>query len=53
MCLANLEVLLRDWIVFGEWETRSTAESEGGGGRGGVRREDKVRSSRQEQGWQV
>lgn len=46
MCFANLEVFLRDWIVFGEWEIRLIVESEGGGGRGGVRREDKVRSSR-------
>lgn len=29
----NLEALLRDWIVFGEWGTRSIAESERGGGR--------------------
>lgn len=32
----NLEALLRDWIVSGEWETRSTAESECGGGRDAV-----------------
>lgn len=29
----NLEALLRAWIAFGEWGTRSAAESERGGGR--------------------
>lgn len=32
----NLEALLGDWIVFGEWKTRPTTESEGGRGRNGV-----------------